>query len=255
MAERKRDDWSPEAVAIVLGVAGSMAGNVAWAVTLGSAVLVGVGVLMSLVLPVTVTLWRRTPAPSHWFRRAERVVVMTAICAGAAVYTLVHATELLASAGLPAAIAWVPPAVMELLVVQAARASEPGRDSGTPSRRDKRTPQVKGGTSRGTSSPSRPSASRDTSPSASPAPSPSASPVSAPPRPPSVDERPGPRPVPELPASRPVPVPEPSTDPDDYAHLDEPAPGDESPEDRRKRLDRNKKRRLRAARKAEEEAS
>lgn len=108
--------------AITLGVAGSMAGNVAWAAP-HSSVLVGVGVGMSLVLPVAVRLWRGTRAAAGW-QQIERAAVMGAICGGAALYTLVHTTLLLNGEGLPWVIAWVPATVMELLVVQAARAGE-----------------------------------------------------------------------------------------------------------------------------------
>lgn len=110
-------------VAIALGVVGSMAGNVTWAWP-RSPVLVGVGVAMSLVLPVAVKLWGASRGVTGW-PRVERAIVMGAICGGAALYTLVHSSALLSEKGLPWLIAWVPATVMELLVVQAARASAP----------------------------------------------------------------------------------------------------------------------------------
>ncbi|MEV1294448.1 hypothetical protein [Pseudonocardia sp. NPDC049635] len=117
--------WTPEQVAIALGVAGSMAGNVTYAVQKGSPILIGVGVGMSLVLPVAVRLWRSTPTPASGLRRMERALVMGGICLGAAIYSLVHIADVLHAAGLPLGIAWMPGAVMELLVVQAARATDP----------------------------------------------------------------------------------------------------------------------------------
>ncbi|MGE4164197.1 MAG: hypothetical protein AB7G23_20945 [Vicinamibacterales bacterium] len=105
----------------MLGVIGSMAGNIAWAAPHGG-VLIGVGVFMSLVLPVSVALWKASAGATGW-ARAERGLVMAFICAGAALYSLVHITLLLQTKGLPGLIAWVPAAVMEALVVMAARAS------------------------------------------------------------------------------------------------------------------------------------
>ncbi|MFC5992926.1 hypothetical protein ACFQE5_01725 [Pseudonocardia hispaniensis] len=89
-----------------------------------SGVLVGVGVFMSLVLPVAVRLWRASDGVTGW-ARVERAAVMSFICGGAALYTLVHVTLLLHEEGLPWLIAWVPGAVMEALVVMAARAAAP----------------------------------------------------------------------------------------------------------------------------------
>ena len=109
--------------AITLGVVGSLAGNVTWAWP-RSWVLVGVGVLMALVLPVAVRLWRASAGVTGW-ARYERAAVMSFICGGAAVYTLIHSTLLLHGLGLPGVIAWLPAAVMEALVVMAARAGAP----------------------------------------------------------------------------------------------------------------------------------
>lgn len=119
--------------AITLGVIGSLAGNVTWAWS-RSPVLVGVGVLMSLVLPVAVRLWRATGGVTGW-ARVERAAVMVFICGGAALYTLIHSTSLLHDLGLPAVIAWVPAGVMEALVVQAARAGAPAATHTVSSRR------------------------------------------------------------------------------------------------------------------------
>ncbi len=129
--------------AITLGVLGSLAGNVTWAWP-RSPVLVGVGVMMSLVLPVAVRLWRASAGVTGW-ARTERVAVMGFICAGAALYTLIHSSLLLFDLGLPAVIAWVPGAVMEALVVQAARAGTPPARASrpvTPSRPRRDTPAV-----------------------------------------------------------------------------------------------------------------
>ena len=109
--------------AITLGVIGSLAGNVTWAWP-RSPVLVGVGVFMSLVLPVAVQLWKAGAGASGW-ARTERAIVMSFICGGAALYTLVHSSLLLHERGLPWLIAWIPAGVMEALVVMAARASAP----------------------------------------------------------------------------------------------------------------------------------
>lgn len=132
--------------AITLGVLGSLAGNVTWAWP-RSPVLVGVGVLMSVVLPVAVRLWRASAGVTGW-ARTERAAVMGFICAGAALYTLIHSSLLLHDLGLPAVIAWVPGAVMEALVVQAARAGAPpaARPSRpvTPPRPRRDTPTVTG---------------------------------------------------------------------------------------------------------------
>lgn len=109
--------------AITIGVVGSLAGNVTWAWP-RSWVLVGVGVLMALVLPVAVRLWKASAGVTGW-ARYERAAVMSFICGGAALYTLIHASLLLHGLGLPAVIAWLPGAVMEALVVMAARAGAP----------------------------------------------------------------------------------------------------------------------------------
>lgn len=126
MADSEKRGAGPERLGIVLGVAGSMAGNVAWAWD-RSAVLVGVGIGMSLVLPVAVALWRAIPAKRGTWPWWERTLTMAAVVGGAALYSLVHTTLLLYGAGLPWSIAWVPAVVVELLVVMSARAGHAAR--------------------------------------------------------------------------------------------------------------------------------
>jgi hypothetical protein len=128
--------------ALLLGVTGSLAFNVAWAWP--RPVLVGVGVLMAFTLPVAVSLWRASGHVTGW-ARVERAAVMSFIAAGAGTYTAVHATLLLRDAGLPAAIAWLPALVGEALVVMAARASSP--QPKPPVRAPKREPKPKAQTS------------------------------------------------------------------------------------------------------------
>lgn len=109
--------------AITLGVLCSAAGNTAWAWS-RSPVLVGVGLAMSAVLPVAVRLFRASRGADGW-PRVERALIFGFICGGAALYSLVHASALLHDLGLSWVIAWVPAAVTEALVVQAARAAAP----------------------------------------------------------------------------------------------------------------------------------
>jgi hypothetical protein len=84
--------------ALLLGVTGSLAFNVAWAWP--RPVLVGVGVLMAFTLPVAVSLWRASGHVTGW-ARVERAAVMSFIAAGAGTYTAVHAFLLLRDAGQP----------------------------------------------------------------------------------------------------------------------------------------------------------
>lgn len=130
---------SSPAIALAVGVLGSGAANVAWTWELGW-VRVAAGLFATLLVPTSLHLWPRVPV-NGWITRVIRAVVMTYICAAAAIVNLAHSARLLTTD--PAVVH--PPAEDLLLAVLLITAVEGVMVMATLAKRAKPEPQAAAG--------------------------------------------------------------------------------------------------------------
>lgn len=88
-------------VALAVGALGSGAANVAWTWQHGPVRIIA-GLFATALVPISLHLWPRVPITGRW-TRVIRAVVMTYICAAAAVVNLSHAVWLLVDHSNPVA--------------------------------------------------------------------------------------------------------------------------------------------------------
>lgn len=114
---------------LLLGsLAFSFAFNVAWAWG-GPLLSVVAAAACTLIVPAALHLWPQVPAHT-WARRAARAIVMTGICAAAAITSFQHAVAVLSAAGWTDLAAWSVTGGAELLTTlstMALRAPAPDR--------------------------------------------------------------------------------------------------------------------------------